>query len=441
MNPEWYNPVRYVKISKIDISYEGGIPVAGLSMVASHAAGKGGEPDIVFSTLKRANDAIAKYGLDNVVNATIGAIFDEQERFVSLSTVEKYYRQLPAEDLMNYAPIAGLPEYLQAVIDYIFQGYQPEGAYVGAVATPGGSGAVRHIFYNYLEEGQKVLIPDWFWGPYRTVVEEHKRGFETYQMFDQDNNFLLSSVRGKSRELLQKQDNLVVVFNTPGHNPTGYSVSYNEWAELLDFYRECAKDQKKKITIFLDIAYIDYAGSVEETRGFMKLFKDLPANILIAFAFSMSKSFTMYGMRSGAVVGLSSYPEIIEEFKNANSFSSRAVWSNNTRGPQRLLADLMAKPELKAAIDQERKAYYDLIVKRADIFLQEAAEVGLKTLPYRGGFFISIPTANSLEIAAKLEQENLFMVPLAKGLRLAVCSVPAHKMPGVAAKIKAALDS
>lgn len=411
-----------------------------LSMAASHAVGKGGEPDVVFSALKRANEAIAKYGLANVVNATIGAICDEEEKFVSLSSVENYYRQLSTEDLMNYAPIAGLPEYLKAATDFTFMGYQPEGTYTGAVATPGGSGAVRHVFFNYLEDGQKALIPDWFWGPYRTIAQEHKRGIETYQMFDENNQFILTSIKEKTQELLRNQDNLVVVFNTPGHNPTGYTINNEEWTELLDFFKACAQDEKKKITLLLDIAYIDYAGTVEETRSFMRLFKGLPPNILITFAFSMSKSYTMYGMRSGAVIGLSSYPEIADEFAKINSFSSRAVWSNNTRGPQRLLADVQANPELKAAIDQERKSYYDLMVKRADIFLKEAAEVGLQALPYRGGFFITVPVEDPKAIAAKLEEKNLFVVPLAKGLRIAICAVPLYKMPGVATKIKSVLN-
>lgn len=411
-----------------------------ISMAASHAVGKGGEADAVFAALKKANEAIAKYGQDKVVNATIGAITDEQEKFVSLKTVDEYYRKLPSEDLMNYAPIAGLPEYLKAAIDFTFMGYQPEGTYTKAVATPGGSGAIRHAFYNYLEEGQKALIPDWFWGPYRTVAEEHMRGVETYQMFDQDYKFTLVSIKEKSQELLKAQDNLVAVFNTPGHNPTGYSMNADDWAELLDFYKACAKDEKKKITIVLDIAYIDYAGSVEETRGFMKLFKELPANILITFAYSMSKSFTMYGMRSGALVALSSYQDVVEEFFNINSYSSRGVWSNNTRGPQRLLADVHANPQLKAAIDEERKGYYELVVKRADLFLKEAAEVGLKTLPYLGGFFITVPAANPQEAAEKLSKENVFVVPLKKGLRFAICSVPATKIPGVATKTLAALQ-
>lgn len=409
------------------------------SMAASHAVGKGGQPDIVFAMLKEANDAIARDGLNKVLNATVGAIFDEEEKFATLSAVSEYYRRMPDNELMNYASIAGLPEYLEAAIDTTFKEYRPENTYIKAVATPGGSGAVRHAIYNYLDIGQKALIPDWFWGPYRTIAEEHLRGVETYQMFNQDNEFTLESVKTKSSELLKTQDNLVIIFNTPGHNPTGYSMNKAEWADILSFYKECAQDKKKKIVILLDIAYIDYAGTVEQTRGFMKLFSNLPENILVTLAFSMSKSFMMYGMRTGALIGVSSYQEIADEFANINTFSSRGVWSNCPRGPQKLLGDVNKIPELKSKIDAEREGYYQMVVKRADIFLKEAGEVGLKTLPFHGGFFITVPAADPLEAANKLARDNVFVVPLKKGIRFAICAVPSHKIYGAAAKIAAVL--
>ncbi len=50
------------------------------------------------------------------------------------------------------------------------------------------------------------------------------------------------------------------------------------------------------------MAYIDFAGTVEETRSFMKYFNDLPENLLVLIGFSMSKGYTLYGMRSGAII-------------------------------------------------------------------------------------------------------------------------------------------
>lgn len=408
-------------------------------LIASHAAGKGTEADVVFTILKEANAAIAKYGKANVVNGSIGAIYDEEERFATLYAVEDYFRKIPAPELMNYAPIAGLPDFQAAAIEQTFQGFQPENTYAKAIATPGGTGAVRHVVNNYLEQGQKVLIPDWSWGPYRTIAAEHMRGIETYSLFDEEYRFNLASVMEKTEELLKTQDHVVIIFNTPAHNPTGYSITFDEWEKLIEFFKTCATDEKKKIIPLLDLAYLDYAGTPEETRGFMKLLGGLPSNILVTFAFSMSKSYLIYGLRSGALIALSSSLEVVEEFARVSAFSNRGVWSNGTRCAQKLLADVEKDPALKAKVDEERAFYSKLLFERATLFLKEAAEVDLQLTPYQRGFFITVPTANSRAVAEKLMQEQIYVVPLKKGVRVAICGIPSYKIPGVATKIKKAL--
>jgi len=408
-------------------------------LVASHAAGKGTEADAVFSILQKANEAIAQFGKANVVNGSIGAIYDEEEKFATLYAVEDYLRQMPAPELMNYAPIAGMSEFQEAAIKQTFLGFQPEKTFAKAVATPGGTGAVRHVIYNYLEQGQKVLIPDWAWGPYLTIAHEQLRGIETYTMFDEEYRFNLNSIMEKTEELLQTQDNLVIIFNTPAHNPTGYSITVEEWRKLIEFFRACAADEKKRIIPLIDIAYIDYAGTPEETRGFMKLFANLPSNILVTFAFSMSKSFLIYGLRSGALIGLSSSAEVIEEFYRVNSCSNRGVWSNGTRCAQKLLADVEANPALKAKVEEQRGFFRNLLFERANIFLKEAQEIDLQLTPYHSGFFITVPTVNPKAVVEKLIQERIYVVPLKNGIRIATCGIPSYKIPGVATKIKKAL--
>lgn len=408
-------------------------------MTASHAAEKGSQPDPVFAVLKNANAAIAALGKDKVVNASIGAIYDEEEKFAYFSAIQDYFREINPEEMMNYAPIGGLPDFLAAAIDQIFQGNCPEGSFARAIATPGGTGAVRHVFVNYLEPGQKVLIPDWCWGNYRTIAKEHNRGFEDFKMFDEENNFNILGIKEKAAELLATQDNIVIVFNTPAHNPTGHSMSEKDWVAIIDFLKECAVNKQKKITILLDMAYIDYAGEPQETRHFFRLFAGLPKNILVTIAFSMSKSFLIYGMRSGALIGLSSSEEVVEELSRVNSASNRGVWSNGTRAAQRLLADIHKDPELKTKIDQERSKYTSLMAKRAGIFMDEAKAVGLKTFPYHSGFFITVPASNSLEATQKLTKDNIFALNLKNGIRIAICAIPTYKVPGIATKIKEAL--
>lgn len=166
------------------------------SMTASHALGKY-EEDAVFTVLKYAKEAIAKYGNEQVVNATIGTVFDDNERFAALATVDEVYRRLPAAEIMDYAPISGLPGFLEAAIAVTFRSQRPE-AYIEAVATPGGCGAIRHVFYNYTEQGQAVLIPDWAWVAYSSIARENRLRVESYQLFDQDYRFNLSSLQRKS---------------------------------------------------------------------------------------------------------------------------------------------------------------------------------------------------------------------------------------------------
>ena len=197
----------------------------------------------------------------------------------------------------------------------------------------------------------------------------------------------------------------------------------------------------KKVNLMVDIAYIDYAGEKNETRRFMKQFSNLPENIFVMFAFSMSKGYTMYGQRTGALIGLSSSAELIEEFKNVTKFTGRATWSNINRGAQTLLTTIQQDSAMLAQFEKERDELYSVIRDRAAIFMKEAEECGLKALPYKAGFFISVPAKDSAAVCEKMHEDLIFAVPLKKGVRIAVCSIPKAKMYGMAAKVLKALKA
>ena len=135
------------------------------SIAASHAKGKHAT-DKIFGANADAGKAVAKYGRDKVVNATIGAFMDEQEILGCIPTVEKTFRNLPIDNIISYAPIAGSPDFLEAFINLTFADHKPD-AYIDAIATAGGSGAIHHTIWNYSEIGDTVLTSDWYWGPYK----------------------------------------------------------------------------------------------------------------------------------------------------------------------------------------------------------------------------------------------------------------------------------
>ena len=346
------------------------------SVAASHAKGKFAT-DKIFGASGAAVKATAEHGKDKVVNATIGAIMDDNEKLACIPTVEKVLRGMSINDMIAYAPISGLPAYLDATINLAFADQRPD-AYFNSVATAGGTGVIHHTIWNYSEIGDKVLTSDWYWGPYSVLCKEALRELDTYQLFDEHQNFNIKSFETKVNELLSKQNSLVIIINTPAHNPTGFSLTDDDWKKVLDVCKVQAKNPEKKITVLIDIAYIDYAGEKNESRKCLKQFSNLPANILGILAFSMSKGYTMYGQRTGAMIGISSDKNVIKEFAEINQYTSRATWSNINRGAMTLLTTIDQDKTLLVQFEKERDGYYQLIRERADIFMSEAKAMWIK---------------------------------------------------------------
>lgn len=406
------------------------------SKLARHAQGKV-FVDEVFEAVAAASQATAKYGKDNVINATIGALCDEQEKLVMLPTVEQVFRGLASDDIAAYASVRGLPEYLAAAVLQTFGDCKPD-AYVEAVATAGGGGAIHNLLWNYSNVGDAVLTHDWHWQPYSVLCSDIMRRLETFSFLNEEQRFNITAFQEKVEELIGKQDSLVIILNTPNHNPTGYSLSDEEWDQVLAVVNKAAAGDKT-ITVLVDIAYIDYVDDPAAARAFMKKFGTLADNVFAAFAFSMSKGFTLYGQRMGALIGVSRDKQTLDEFVNATVITCRTRWSNLSRAAMRTLAEIYKDPALLTQVQSERNQYVALMRQRAAVFVAEAKIAGLDILPYCGGFFITVPVADSVAASKLLRQDNIFVVPLAKGLRIAVCAIPVKKMHGLAAKVAEAV--
>ena len=227
-----------------------------IQMAASHAASRRLK-DAIFGAAAACRAAIAEHGEERVVNATIGAVMDDAGKLAHLPTVERVFRSLPVEDYIAYAPISGLPEYLEAAIDITFAGNRPAG-YLGAIATAGGTGALRTAVDNYVEKGDQVLTSDWFWGTYNVICQELGSSVTNFQLFDEMNHFNHTAFSASVDALLKKQESLLIILNTPAHNPTGYSLSSEDWDHVLDCVKKHAA-AGKKIHLLVDIAYLDFA--------------------------------------------------------------------------------------------------------------------------------------------------------------------------------------
>lgn len=393
--------------------------------------------DKVFAASGKALEAVEKYGPAEVINATVGALYDDSGELLVLKSVEDTMKSLPAKSYAAYAPIAGTPGFKKAITKAAFGSYEPK-SYVAVVGTPGGTGSIRNAIANYSQPGDRILTHSWHWAPYKSIAGELYRGIECFEMFDDGGSFNIADFEYKVKKLTRNQEHLVIILNTPANNPTGYSLSMDDWYEVkrvLD-----AVPAEKKIALVLDVAYIDFAGEPEEVRGFLKVVDNLRANILPIIAYSASKTFTLYGGRCAAMICLAYSPEVAEEFVKVNSFSSRATWSNSPRAPQEVIERIYADESLLAEVEAERAAARDMLLARGRAFEKSAAECGLEIVPFRAGFFVTVPCDDPDRLCEKLNEKNVFLIPLDRGVRVSVASSSEDKCRRLPAIIKEAME-
>ena len=411
-----------------------------MSILAKHTVGKGG-PDKVFKISGMAKARAAEVGKENIVNATTGAFLDGNGKLMTLKTVEAVAKEIPFYESCEYASIEGSAEFIEASIDAAFREYRPD-AIIRGVATAGGTGGIHHAIFNYLEDGDAVLVMNRYWAAYKSICRETNRRLETFPMFTEDWKFNVQGCVDKLYEIAEQQTNVMLIMNTPANNPTGYNVKTDEWEVIMNALNDIANNGKNNVVLVMDIAYIDFAAP--EAREMFQMFNNLPANFLVLVAFTMSKSYAMYGYRLGCLLCVTSSEEEAEAFLDINKFSCRATWSNSSRMGMLVMERINQNPELKAAFRAEQEELRLSLLNRANLFIKEAAEVNLTVCPFDSGFFVTIPTLKAEELAAELRKDDIFMVPLGDGanagLRVALCALPEEKITGMAAKIKAAMD-
>ena len=281
---------------------------------------------------------------ESIVNATVGALLEDDGSLAVLPTATRAIREVAAADWAAYAPIAGPPAFLDAVIRDLHPRREDLRAWSTAVATPGGTGALRHAIATFLEPGQALLTSDFFWGPYATLAEEGERRLETYRMFDDELRFdplALDEALGAS---VARQGRALLFLNDPCHNPTGYSMSEEDWRRAAAVIERHASGAP--VSVVLDAAYSAYGPSAG-MEGPLAVLAPLADRALVLVAWSASKSLTHYGLRVGALVAMTPDEAERKQIAAALTFACRGTWSNCNRGGMAAVTRLLVEPALQ----------------------------------------------------------------------------------------------
>ncbi|MGV3707848.1 MAG: aminotransferase class I/II-fold pyridoxal phosphate-dependent enzyme [Gemmatimonas sp.] len=387
--------------------------------------------DIIFA-LNAAAQKRAAAG-EAVINATIGALLDDNGKLVVLSTVMEQYALLTPPEIAPYAPIAGDAAYLLALTQ---RQWPALASYGVGVATPGGTGALSLSLRNLLEPGNALVAAAPYWGPYNTLALENKVSLETVTFPAAGDSLDFAAWRSVCEPIIRKQGRLLLWLNDPCHNPTGRSLSASDRSALKQMLRDLAG--LGAVTLLLDLAYLDYTREPQEVRAALDDYAAFAQEgpVLVAAALSLSKAFTIYGARAGALV----FPWTNDAALQAALASScRGTFSNCARAPMSVLVRVAKDAAVQQKLATEHALWNGVLIERAEALDQALRNEGLPGAAWQGGFFVTIYTKNANDVCNRLQDEGVFVVPMPEGLRVGICSLRVQDAPRFAAAVRKCL--
>ncbi|MCK5731860.1 MAG: aminotransferase class I/II-fold pyridoxal phosphate-dependent enzyme, partial [Tenericutes bacterium] len=374
----------------------------------------------------------------DVIDATVGMLHHENGKVFSYQVVNDLLHHLSDPETYHYAPVRGTEKFREGVFNWVFGKYADtlkEHFKCSIIPTTGGSAAISNTFYNFNDFGQKILIPNHYWSPYKNFAMEANVDLETFLMYDENFNFNIKDFKEKAAKLAKEQGRLCLLLNDPCNNPTGLSMTIDDWKQIIQTLNTIKKTGVPVILIH-DIAYIDYQTEVTElSRDVFSTFTELDSEILVVVIFSGSKTFSLYGFRVGAQIGLSKSQEVLDHFTRVGDYSVRGRFSSVSQPGMSIIEKIFTDKEYKQRFESELVIGRKLLQDRAKLFIQAAEENNLQTLPYFGGFFVSILTKNK-NIFRDLVNDRVFLIPMQGLIRVALSSLNVDDISELVRKIK-----
>ena len=367
-----------------------------------------------------------------VINATIGMFYDEDRLIGGIPVVVDRIHHMPATDMLPYPSVDGGQRFKDNVIDWVLGDYKTsltKHFFVDACATPGGSGAIATTFSVYGNPKDYIFVSDVRWQYDRFTDRAKLKIFEHHTFVN--GHFDLDAFKTRLAELCRLQKRVIVIINDPCHNPTGYTLSNEEWDGIIASLNIFTNND---IIFLYDLAYLEFSDE-ENTRLKISKLTGFLDHVFIVIAFSGSKTFGVYGLRMGAAIGLGRTKSSVESFHSKYVNEARGSWSATPTISLSLFNFFAQKAQRESfmkSLNQAKK----VVAKRSEIFKREAIENELETYPFSSGFYTIIKTKDPIGSFEKLSKKGIYTIPMTHGIRVALCSITIPEVTGLAAKIK-----
>ncbi len=253
-------------------------------------------------------------------------------------------RLVDAQDTKAYTGLAGDPAFSDAMIGLVL-GDAVERERIGAVATPGGTGAIRQAL-----ELIKLAAPEatvWLsnptWPNHPSIIKFLGIPSAEYRYFDSATRGV--DFAGMMEDLQAIKAGDVVLLHGCCHNPTGANLSGAQWHEVIALLKA------KEAIPFVDIAYQGFGDGLEADAAATRLVAAGVDECLIAA--SCSKNFGIYRERTGILMAVTRNAEAATKAQGTLSFLNRQNYSFPPDHGARVVTTILTDPALRADWEAE----------------------------------------------------------------------------------------
>ena len=243
-----------------------------------------------------------------------------------------------------YTGLAGDPAYADAMIGLILD-TAVERSKIAAVATPGGTGAVRQAFelIKMANPNARVFVSDPTWPNHVSILKYV--GIETvvYRYFDAETRAV--NFDGMIEDLKGAKEGDVVLLHGCCHNPTGANLNLTQWKAVVELLNE------RGLIPMIDIAYQGFGDGLEEDAAGVRLVASSVPECLIAA--SCSKNFGIYRERTGLLMAISQQGDAEGLNQKTLAYLNRQNYSFPPDHGARVVTTILNDPELRADWQKE----------------------------------------------------------------------------------------
>jgi len=331
------------------------------------------------------------------INATIGAAIEDDGSPMRLDVIASKV-DLDPSLIFPYAPSFGRPD-IRAKWKSMMYDKNPslKGKELSLpVVTNALTHGISMAGYMFLNEGEKFIVSDLFWGNYNlSFSNSYGATADKFNLF-KNGCFDIESFRAKLLE--GKIGKKIVILNFP-NNPSGYTPTIEETEKIVFAIRESA-EKGNKLVVITDDAYFGlvFEDGISKESIFAKLC-DLHPNVLAVKVDGATKEDYVWGFRVGFITyGVKGGDtELYSALENKTAGAIRGNISNAANISQSLLLQAFNNPEYRQQKEVKYKIMKDRYEAVKEAIKDKKYSEYFNALPYNSGYFMCVKLAEGID--------------------------------------------